>query len=246
MQKKAFNTHILEREIYFESSDRKTWINLSILTTIFLFLGSYMLPFPTNSMSSTEKEKYEVKAAAAHLACCCSVSADGENGATWIQQCCCCCWSLWSCCQDWESPLLCWIPAAAHRLQCRERNFALPVSRRDTAPLERSSCTAATSVPLLPSRPVRSTVNHDFTAQCLIFPITFANQHTLWTNNSSVFIPLNCYVLYCVGHLNVLLWVNKMVNGYSKFLFVLLESLSFRDASNDYFHYQLIYRLFND
>ena len=109
--------------------------------------------------SAAETEQYQIKANVTYLACCCSASA-AENGATWIQQCCCCCWSLWSCCQDWESPLLCWIPAAALRLQCREWNFALSAFRRDTAPPERSSCTTATSVPLLPSRPVGSTGNH--------------------------------------------------------------------------------------
>lgn len=61
-----------------------------------------------------------------------------------------------------------------------EWNFALSASRRDTAPLERSSCTRATSVPLLPSNPVGNIVNHGFTAQCLTyFSITYANQHTL-------------------------------------------------------------------
>lgn len=45
-----------------------------------------------------------------------------------------------------------------------EWNFALSASRRDTAPLERSSCTRDTSVPLLPSNPVGNIVNHGFAA----------------------------------------------------------------------------------
>lgn len=147
--------------------------------------------FLLTPVSSVEIEKYEMKAVVAYLACCCSVSA-GENGATWILQCCCCCWSLWSCCQDWESPLLCWIPAAALRLQCREWNFALSASSRDTAPLERSSCTTATSVPLLPSGPVGNTVNHGFIVQW----VTYFHHFGKSAHETAVFISPYFLVLY--------------------------------------------------
>lgn len=71
----------------------------------------------------TKNGKCDINAAVAYLAYYCSASA-GAVGATWILRCWCCCWSLTSCCQDWESPLLCWIPAAA--LSCNaEWNFVL-------------------------------------------------------------------------------------------------------------------------
>lgn len=63
--------------------------------------------------------------------------------------------------------------AAMQRVKLRP----LSVSRRDTAPLERSSCTTATSVPLLPSRAVGNVHNHDCTAQ--IWSNMYANQNIM-------------------------------------------------------------------
>lgn len=66
--------------------------------------------FPTKPCGGFFPIKYKTltwRLLVAYLAYCCSESAGG-SGATWIPQCCCRCWSLWSCCQDWESPLLCW------------------------------------------------------------------------------------------------------------------------------------------
>lgn len=145
---------------------------------VFRFWEATSYIFLLTPQSAAETEQYQIKANVTYLACCCSASA-GENGATWIQQCCCCCWSLWSCCQDWESPLLCWIPAAALRLQCRVKLRPLCLQTGHCATWTHGHvCAAAASTVCRKYRKSR------FTAQCFTYfthyCITFSNQSTFY------------------------------------------------------------------